>query len=90
MMYINKDYDVLLEPDSRPDNRKIEGESLWSETTLVFYTDADYVYDSVIRSTFNSLSQSYPREPDIDLGEVQFQLNQPKELAKMFQECSAI
>ena len=90
MMYINKDYDVLLEPDSRPDNRKIEGESLWSETTLVFYTDADYVYNSVIRSAFNFLSQSYPSEPDIDLGEIQFQLNQPKELAKMFQECSAI
>ena len=68
-------YNNMFEQDVQPNNSKIEGGTLWSEITLVVFTDATYF-----------LSQSYPRDDKTELGKIQLQLHQTKDLANMLLE----
>ena len=62
----------MFEVDFQKPNKKIEGGTLWSISTLILNTQA-----------FNPLRQIYPKQPDTKRGEVQFQLHQPTEFAHM-------
>ena len=75
IMKFETSYETVFETSQQVPNSNINGGTLWSETTLVIFTDAT-----------NFLSQSYPRESNIDLGEIQLQLHQPNELGKMLTE----
>ena len=79
VMKINEDYDDVFEPgsDQRKPNTKIEGGTIWSEMTLVLDVNA-----------VTPMSQTYPRHPTMPTGELQIQIHQDTELAKMILESS--
>ena len=76
VMNTNKQYDLLFEPHKQiPNTQNIKGGSLWSESTLVIYTDINF-----------DLRQSYPRTHNQPGNEIQFQLSQHKEFPQMLWE----
>ena len=65
-------YEDMFETSKQSSKSKIDGGTLLSEITFVIFTDSG-----------NPLSQSYPRESGIQIGEIKFQLHQPNEFAKI-------
>ena len=72
VLHKNEQYNAKFEADIQLKNEKMEAKSLWSTTTLVIFTDY-----------MNSIRQTYPRNQDSKVGEIQFQLHQSKELGQM-------
>ena len=75
ILKVANSYKSLYEPENQKPNAFIKGGSLWTETTLVFFTDSD-----------NDLSQSYKRKPDAKLSSIQFQIHQAKDIPKLVTE----
>ena len=68
--HVRKEYEPIFEQNQQTSNKKIQGGTHWSESTLIINT-----------AESNPLDHNYPRSPNVDLGEIQFQLHQSKEFA---------
>ena len=79
VMKIDEDYEDVFEPRSsyRTPNSEIEGGTIWSKMTLVLDVNA-----------VTAMSQTYPKHPTVTPGELQIQVHQDTDLAKMILESS--
>ena len=68
--HVRREYEPIFEQNKQTSNKKIQGGAFWSESTLIINT-----------ADSNPLNHNYPRSPNADLGEIQFQLHQSKEFA---------
>ena len=66
-------FETISESNLQQKTENIEGGYLWSETTLVIFTDAE-----------NTLRETYRKRSTKTVGEVQFQLHQSKEFGQMY------
>ena len=73
IMHPNDQFETMSESNLQQKTENIEGGFLWSETTLVIFTDAE-----------NTLKETYRKRSTKTVGEVQFQLHQPKEFGQMY------
>ena len=74
----NQPYEVLLEQNLRKPSDKIKG-NLWSESTLVIFTDGDPYSNWDLPMSYSRRSKSY-------LGDIKFQIHANTELANMIPE----
>ena len=75
IIHPNEKFDFIYDAHHQKSKRNIEGGTYWSESTLVFSLDS-----------YNPLSHMYRRQPNVRLGEIQFQLHQSSEFAHLLMD----